>query len=135
MMRLTNIALWAVRLTGPVQVILGLLFWTGRALTLLPLHMLTGMVFVLALLVLGGVAAWSGLRRTLVLLTIALGLVIPLFGVTQARLLPGPAHWIVRLAHLLIGIVAMFVADRLARFIRAHPRRARAIPTDVVQPG
>jgi hypothetical protein len=130
MMMLTNIAIWAVRLTGPTQVVLGLLFWTGRALTLLPLHMLIGMVFVLAILVLAGVAARAGLRRALVLLTVALGLVIPLFGITQSRVLPGPAHWVVKLAHLLIGIAAMFVATRLDRFIRSHPLRARVLAAE-----
>jgi hypothetical protein len=130
MMTLTNIALWTVRLTGPTQIVLGLLFWTGRAPTLLPLHMLIGMVFVLALLVLAGVAARAGLRRTLVLLTVALGLVIPPFGITQSRLLPGPAHWVVKLAHLMIGIAAMIVATRLARFVSAHPRRTRVLAAE-----
>ena len=127
MMTLTSIAHWVVRLTGPTQVVLGLLFWTDRALMLLPLHMLIGMVFVLALLVLAGLAAWAGLRWTLVLLTVAWGLIIPLFGMMQTRLLPGPAHWIVEVVHLLIGLVAMLVAARLARFIRSSPRRGRVL--------
>jgi hypothetical protein len=135
MTTLTTIALWTVRVTGPIQVVLGLLFWTGRALTLLPLHMLIGMVFVLALLVLGGAAAWAGLRRSLVLLTFALGIVIPVFGVTQPRLLPGPAHWVVRLAHLLIGIAAMIVAARLAGFIRSRAGRAPSPAAQQLAPG
>jgi hypothetical protein len=48
----------------------------------------------------------------------------------QSRLLPGPAHWVVKLAHLLIGIVAMVVAARLARFIRSNPRRRRVLATE-----
>ena len=130
MMTLTNIARWIVRLTGPTQVVLGLLFWTGRALTLLPLHMLMGMLFVLAYLVLAGLAAWAALRPALVVLTVAWGLVIPAFGIIQSRLLPGPAHWVVKLAHLLIGIVAMVVATRLARFIRSNPHRRRALAAE-----
>jgi hypothetical protein len=130
MMTLTNIARWIVRLTGPTQVVLGLLFWTGRALTLLPLHMLMGMLFVLAYLVLAGLAAWAALRPALVVLTVAWGLVIPAFGIIQSRLLPGPAHWVVKLAHLLIGIVAMIVAARLARFVRSNPRRRRVLAAE-----
>ena len=130
MMTLTNIAQWIVRLTGPTQVVLGLLFWTGRALTLLPLHMLMGMLFVLAYLVLAGLAAWAALRPALVVLTVAWGLVIPAFGIIQSRLLPGPAHWVVKLAHLLIGIVAMIVAARLARFVRSNPRRRRVLAAE-----
>jgi hypothetical protein len=32
----------------------------------------------------------------------------------------GPAHWTVEMVHLKIGIVAMLVAARLARFVRQH---------------
>jgi hypothetical protein len=126
MMTLTTIALWAVRLTGAIQVVVGLLFWSGRAFALLPLHMMLGMVFVLGLLALAIAAARARLRPKLVASSIALAIMIPVFGMTQTQLLPGPAHWVVRLTHLLIGIAAMIVAARLARFIRSHPRRAPA---------
>ena len=122
MMTLTSIALWTVRVTGPTQVALGILFWMNRSLTLLPLHMAIGMVFVLALLVLAGIAAWAGLHRALVLAAVAWSVLVPAFGILQVRLLPGPAHWIVEATHLLIGIVAMVAAARLARYIRSHPR-------------
>lgn len=126
MMKLTNIALWTVRVTGPVQVVLGLLFWSGHALTLVSFHMAIGMLFVLGVLVLAGAAAWARLGLVPVVVSIALGLVIPVFGIAQTRLLPGPAHWVVRLTHLLIAIAAMGVAARLARFTLAHPRQALA---------
>ena len=123
MIKLTNIALWTLRVTGLVQVVLGLLFWSGHALALVSLHMAIGMLFVLALLVLAGTAAWARLGLAPVVLSIALGLVIPVFGITQTRLLPGAAHWVVRLTHLLLAMVAMGVAGRLARFTLAHPRQ------------
>lgn len=123
MMRMTNIARWVVRVTGPALVVLGLLFWSGRALALLPVHMAIGVAFVIALWLLAAIAARAGLHPALVLAAVAWGLVIPAFGIAQMRLLPGPAHWVVRVAHLLIGIVAMVAADRLARFIRS-----RALP-------
>ena len=127
MMKLTNIALWTVRVTGLVQVVLGLMFWSGHALTLVSLHMLIGMLFVLALLVLAGTAAWARLGLVPVVLSIALGLVIPVLGMTQTRLLPGPAHWVVRLTHLVIAMAAMGVAARLARSTLSHPRRVPVI--------
>jgi hypothetical protein len=86
-----------------------------------------GMVFVLALWALAGLAARAGLRWELVLLTVALGIVIPAFGMAQGRLLPGPAHWVVKVAHLLIGIAAMRAAAMLVRFIRSSPRGGRAL--------
>jgi hypothetical protein len=45
----------------------------------------------------------------------------------QTRLLLGPGHWVVQVVHLLIGLVAMFVAARLVRFLRSNPRRGRVL--------
>ncbi len=53
---------------------------------------------------------------------------VPAFGILQTRMLPGAAHWMVEVTHLLIGIVAMVAAARLAAFIRSHPRMRRTMP-------
>ena len=82
-----------------------------------PVHMLIGMVFDLALLTLVVLAARAGVRPLAVAGGTALALVIPLFGVVQTRILLGPAHWVVRAAHLLLGLIAMLVANRLGRFV------------------
>lgn len=118
MPRLATIALWTIRVTGPLLVTLGVLFWTGRAFGLLPLHMSIGLLFVFALLLLAAVAARAGVRRTQVVLTVATALLIPLVGMTQTRLLPGSWHWLVKVVHLLIGIAGMVVAARLGGAIR-----------------
>lgn len=131
-LKVTNVALWTVRVTGGIQVVLGLIFWSGHAPSLVPSHMLIGTVFVVAFLVLAGTAAWAGLGAIPVALSIALGLLVLLLGITQTRLLPGPAHWVVKLSHLLIAMIAMGVAARLGRFTLANPRRGvlydRALP-------
>jgi hypothetical protein len=49
-----------------------------------------------------------------------LGLFVPVFGMTQARILPGDLHWIVQAAHLVVGLVAMGLAERLARGVQAR---------------
>jgi hypothetical protein len=116
----TNIAQWAVRLTGVTQVVLGLLFWTNRAFGLVRLHMAIGMVFVAGLWLLAGLAARAGLQRLIVAASVAWGVLVPVFGILQGRLLPGPMHWVVEAVHLLIGVVAMAVAARLAFFIRCR---------------
>ena len=120
----TAIAQWIVRVAAVTQVVLGLLFWSGRAFALLPLHMLIGMTFVIALWVLAGLAARAGLGATRVLLAIGWGIVVPAFGVVHPRLLPGPGHWVVRVAHLVIGLAAVVIAERLAAYVRR--RRGRA---------
>lgn len=136
MNRLTNVALWTVRVTGPVLIALGLLFWSGRSLSLLPLHMLIGLAFVLALMLLTALAARAGLHWSMALLAAAFELGIPAFGSVQVLLLPGAAHWVVRVTHLLIGIAGMVLAARLARYIRSHPRgEQRALAIDAAVRG
>jgi hypothetical protein len=122
----TSVAQWIVRLTGVTQVVLGLLFWSGRALTLLPLHMLIGMLFVTALWVLAGLAARAGLSTRWALSAVTWGIVVPIFGMVHPRLLPGPEHWVIRVLHLLIGFVAMAIAAKLAGFIRRRRDPARS---------
>jgi hypothetical protein len=79
-----------VGITGVLQVVLGVLFWTGHALVLVPLHMMIGVVFVLALWSLAVLSARAGVHAGLVATAIVWGLVIPAFGVTQMGILPGP---------------------------------------------
>jgi hypothetical protein len=45
---------------------------------------------------------------------------------TQAAILPGDLHWIVRLAHLLVGLVAMGLGERLAVSAKARLQGAGA---------
>lgn len=116
----TTVAQWVVRLTGVTQVVLGLLFWTGRALTLVPVHMAVGLTFVLALWALAGLGARAGAGSGRVILVALWGMLVLGLGVTQTRLLPGPAHWIVQVLHLLVGIAAMALAARLAGQIRTR---------------
>src|SRR5918994_4253630 len=129
-MTVASVAGWVVRLTGMTQVLLGILFWTGHALPLVGLHMLIGMALVIALLVLVVVAARSGLRLPLVVLAAGYSLFVPVFGITHPRLLPGPGHWIIQVAHLLAGFGAMLIAARLGGFVRARTRgRGLETPT------
>ena len=52
----TTVAQMLVRAAGLVLIVLGLLFWTGNALTLIPIHMLVGVALVILLWVLAGIA-------------------------------------------------------------------------------
>lgn len=118
---LARAAQWTLRVTGPVLVALGIAFWTGRAVSLRSVHMLIGMAFDLALASLVVLAALRGMRDAAVFTSLALALVIPLFGVLQLRIFPGSMHWVVRSTHLLLGLLAMFAGNRLARFVSSAP--------------
>lgn len=121
MLMTATIAQWIVRVTGPTQVMLGIVLWIGRGSPgILLAHMIIGMAFVLALWTLAGTAAWARLRRAYVAAAVAWGILVPAFGMMQARLMPGHAHWVVEVVHLTIGMIAMVIAARLARFVRQN---------------
>lgn len=102
-----------------ILLVLGVLFWTGHALALLPLHMLFGLLLVLGLWTVAGLAVSRGAPLGLGAAAAVLGLVVIALGVTQTSLLPGPYHWIVRVVHLLVGLGAMGFAERIARRLDA----------------
>jgi hypothetical protein len=115
-----GVARTLIRATGLLQLALGLAFWTGTLLVAVPFHIFNGMLFVVLLLVQAGLAAWAGGSWRLVLVAIAWALFVPAFGVTQAAILPGDLHWIVRAAHLLVGLAAMGLGERLAASAEAR---------------
>ena len=117
------VAQMVVRILGSIMIVLGLLFWTGNALALIPVHMLLGLVLVLSLWAVGLLAARSGEQPALVALAIAWGFVVPILGYTQDSLLPGPAHWLIQVVHLLVGVTAIGLAETLARRGLARPTR------------
>ncbi|MGH2470165.1 MAG: hypothetical protein ACRDGF_08830 [Chloroflexota bacterium] len=102
---------WIVRITGVIQLALGALFWTGMALGLVPLHMLSGILLVLALWALAGV--W--------------GVVVVAFGLNQAQVLTGSLHWIVEVLHLPLGLGAIGQAENLAARGKASAHHAAAM--------
>jgi hypothetical protein len=110
----TLATMWIVRVAGIVQIVLGLLFWTGRALGYIPLHMTVGFVVVLGLWTLAVLALVARTGAGLALFAIVWGLALPALGMTQAAILVGPWHWIIRVIHLLMGLTALGLADQLA---------------------
>ena len=102
-----------------IMIVLGLLFWTGRAHSLVPLHQFLGFVLVLSLWTLAALAARTQVPVGLVVLAILWGLLLPVFGLTQTRIFPGSFHWIVQVLHLLVGIAAVAQSENLARRIKA----------------
>ncbi len=106
-------------LDGLILIILGLLFWTGNADALIPVHMLLGIALVLALWALAALAAFTGVSKGLVTLAALWGVVVPILGLTQERLLPGDLHWLIQTLHLLVGVTAIALAQALAmRIVR-----------------
>ena len=121
----TTVIQMLIRLLGLIMIVLGLLFWTGNALAFIPVHMFLGLVLVILLWVQAGLAARSGVGAGMVVLAFVWGLVVVALGMTQNRLLPGDFHWVIKVLHLLVGIAALGLADRLATAIKHERLPAR----------
>jgi hypothetical protein len=116
-----------VRVCGLIQISLGLLFWTGNGLGLVPTHMLTGLLLVLSFLTLAVLGGVAGLPKGRVALAIAWGILTVALGVSQTGILPGSFHWIVQVLHLLVGIAAIVQAEALAAgILERRPARQPA---------
>lgn len=103
-----------VRLCFLVLIVLGIMFWTGHALNLIQLHMTLGIVLVLALWLTSILAAVARAPLGMVAAGLIWGVIVLVLGMTQMRLLPGSMHWIVQVTHLLIGMGAIGLNERLS---------------------
>jgi len=109
-----------VRLVGTIQLVLGVLFWTGNALSLVPVHMLTGILLVLGLWIMAALAAVTRAAPGLGVVAVIWGLIVPALGVTQTALMPGDPHWVIQVVHLLTGLALLGLVERLAMRIKRH---------------
>ena len=115
---------WTVRATGLALIALGLLLWVDVAAGLRSIHMLIGVVLVAALLATAALVLRAGAKPILPIVAIAWGFVVVALGMTQAQLLPGDAHVVVEVAHLLVGVVAIGLGEALV----AAGRRGAGVP-------
>jgi hypothetical protein len=94
-----------MRLSGVGALLLGLAIWAGYGTSWLPIHILLGAILVLAMWGTAVLAFRTGLRRGLGVFVFLWGLGMAVFGGLQGRLLPGPTHWLIAVAHVLAGPV------------------------------
>ena len=109
-----------IRVLGVVQLVLGIIFWTGNALGLVDLHQLIGILLVLGLWTQAAMAHRAGVPGGLVAGAAVYGLLVPIVGLTQRDLFPGSAHWVIQVIHLLLGIGLIGLAERLATTAKAR---------------
>ncbi len=120
-MRTIRLISLIARVTLMVTLALGLLYWIAQLfvwsglLVLLVqigfpnIHEWFGILGVLGLLILGGMAVWTPGNRLLGAGGIIYALLVPVFGMTQTLILMGSLHWLIRAAHLLVGAGAMML--------------------------
>jgi hypothetical protein len=107
-----------IRITGMLQLAMGIFIWMGGAQGLVPVHMLIGLVFVIAMGLLGFRAVAARVAAGLGVVLIAWGAVVLALGMTHARLMPGPNHGAIQGLHVLVGLAAMGLSEAVAKRLR-----------------
>jgi hypothetical protein len=59
-----------------------------------------------------------------VVLAIVWGVITLALGMTQTQLLPGAFHWVIQVIHLVVGLAAIGLGDRLAQMSQPSPASA-----------
>jgi hypothetical protein len=115
-----------VRITGIAQILLGVLIWMGNASGLIPVHMGIGLVFVIALWVVGYSAIRRGVVPWLGGVLLLWGACVLALGMTQAQLMPGANHAAIQGLHVLTGLIAMGMSEALGKRLRIANEGAAA---------
>jgi hypothetical protein len=120
-----QIASMALRLFFLINLVLGLIFWITGNDTLVGLHMVIGILFVISLWVFSALVGLQTGNVGLVAGSFVLGLLIAILGLTQQSILEGGSHWIVQVLHLLLAVIAIGFAEMYGgRARRAAKARA-----------
>ena len=99
---------------GAIEVVLGLVFWSGHALALTQVALWGGGAFALLLWAISGMCARAGAPRGLVITGFATGAALGALEWAQATLFPEPQTWIVRAAQVVLLLIGMGVSAELA---------------------
>lgn len=103
-----RVASLVLSLAGLLALIIGLFFWFGVALQFISLHMLLGLLAVAALWVIGVARGLAGDGSwTFALAAIIVGAATLLLGLVQSSLVVGELHWVVRVIHLILGLLTI----------------------------
>lgn len=108
-MRAVSILEWVLRIAGLGALVLGLLFWFFQV-DLISIHMLFGLAVALTLLIISLMAVFTKGMHLMGIIGIVYAFLLPVFGLKQMLLLIGGLHWLIQVAHLLVGIGALALA-------------------------
>ncbi|MBO0781770.1 MAG: hypothetical protein J2P37_23370 [Ktedonobacteraceae bacterium] len=125
-MKAVRIISLIARVALMVAMVLGLLFWiaqisfistfmSGVAQVIIGIHPWIGLTGALFLLVLGVVAIFTRGIRLPGVGGVVYAAIMPAFGLTQSLILMGNLHWLIQVAHLLVGVGAMYLARGIER--------------------
>ena len=103
----------AIRVLGLMLLVLGFMFWSGRSLEMVPVHMRLGEILVSLLWIMAAMGLRAGVKPGLVLGAMLYGVIVVAFGLRMGTFLPGRAHEAIRILHFLIGLGAIGLAESI----------------------
>lgn len=112
-----RISIMAMRLLVLIVLILGILFWTKVARgPLVVVHMGLGILIALLLLILGGfIVTVKGRNIGLAIGAFVIAICMVALGLGQQSILANSSlHWIIQVVHLLLGVLALGIAEMIA---------------------
>jgi hypothetical protein len=110
-----------------IELVLGIVFWTGNADSLQIVHIVIGILVVLSLWTLGIALGLQGGSFGLSLASFVIGFLLALVGLLQTRWLIGSNHWVIQVIHLLLGLSAIGIAEMMSgRYRRMTANKAAA---------
>ena len=113
-MKVLTIAVMVLRIAVLVALVMGIIFWTGNLENLQLVHMLIGFIVVLSLWVIGLAQGFiKGGSFGLAVATFIVGLLLAIVGLYQQNWLPGSAHWVIQVIHLLLGLSAIGLGEMI----------------------
>jgi len=115
-----RVALMLTRLLGVVQIIVSIALWFGALRSAVPLHAALGSLLVAVIWLIALIALFALPKRGVALFTLLWGAIVLWLGMTQTTLLVGGGHWVIRVAHLVIGLAALGLAESLGSATRRH---------------
>jgi hypothetical protein len=114
-----------VTIAGILALASGLAFWSGRAPTLLSMHMLLGVLTVTGLWTIGIAQALSaGGSWGLAALAFVVGALTIYIGMNQAAMFLGEHRWLIQLSHLLLGLLSIGIGHMAAARQRRETNRS-----------
>src|SRR5215469_6943204 len=124
--RLATVLFALVILGGLLELVQGIAIWSGAFPEVVPIHMAIGYGLALILWVLAILGALTRAPVSLVVLGLVWGVLMPALGEAQAGLLPGGAHWVIEVAHLLVGLAGIALGVTLSQAVRRRAAVRRA---------
>ena len=115
-----SILLMLARLLGVVQVVMGFGIWLGMSPATVSIHSTLGALFVALLWAIGLIALVELPRRSGAVFTLLWGGLVLWLGRAQAILFVGSGHWIIRVAHLVVGLAALGLVEALGVATKRH---------------